>query len=64
MPCPGRSNIPAEGSVAVLFAVVSRVTSFWMGWPVFVSSIIAIALLVFAARLAPREDHPRQKRRA
>jgi len=39
--------------VAVLFLVVSRVAGFWMGWPVFVSSIFAIVLLVFAARRVP-----------
>ena len=56
--------------VVALFLVVSRVTSFWMGWPVFVSSIIAIALLVSAARLAParivhaRSDLPRLGPRA
>jgi hypothetical protein len=39
--------------VALLFLLVSRVGGFWMGWPVFVGSIIAMALLVLAARRVP-----------
>jgi len=39
--------------VAFLFVLVSRVDNFWMGWPVFVGSIIAMTFLVFAARRVP-----------
>lgn len=36
--------------VAVLFVVVSKVGGFWMGWPVFSSSIITIVVLILVAR--------------
>ena len=39
--------------VALLFVLVSRGEGFWMGWPVFVSSLVAMALLVLAARRVP-----------
>jgi hypothetical protein len=39
--------------VAFLFLLVTRIEHFWMGWPVFVSSLAAIALLVVAARRVP-----------
>ena len=39
--------------VTLLFLLVSRVDGFWMGWPVFVGSIVAMALLVLAARRVP-----------
>lgn len=39
--------------VAFLFLVVTKVSNFWMGWPVFVSSLVAMALLVAAARRVP-----------
>jgi hypothetical protein len=39
--------------VVLLFVFVSRVSGFWMGWPVFVSSLVVMALLVFAARRVP-----------
>jgi hypothetical protein len=52
-----RGRIVASGvlglDVAVLFVVASRVANFWMGWPVFVSSIIAMGLLVLVARRVP-----------
>ncbi len=39
--------------VAFLFALVTKGEGFWMGWPVFVSSFVAMALLVLAARRVP-----------
>ncbi len=39
--------------VTFLFLLVSRVDGFWMGWPVFVGSMVAMALLVLAARRVP-----------
>ena len=41
--------------VALLFALVSGLSHFWMGWPVFVSSILTMAILVFAARRLPSD---------
>lgn len=39
--------------VAFLFSLVSRASGFWMGWAVFVSSLVAVLLLVIAARAVP-----------
>jgi len=39
--------------VVLLFLLVSRTGGFWMGWPVFVSSLIAMAALVLVARRLP-----------
>jgi len=39
--------------VAFLFLLVTKVSNFWMGWPVFASSLVAMALLVVAARRVP-----------
>lgn len=39
--------------VLVLFALVNMGSHFWMGWPVFIGSWVAIAALVSAARMAP-----------
>jgi hypothetical protein len=39
--------------VVVLFLFVSKVSGFWMGWPVFASSLVAMALLVLVARRVP-----------
>jgi hypothetical protein len=39
--------------VIVLFLFVSKVSGFWMGWPVFASSLVAMALLVLVARRVP-----------
>jgi len=56
--------------VAFLFAFVSRAAGFWMGWPVFVSSLAAMALLVLGARqvradaIRATSDLPKRGRRA
>ena len=39
--------------VSGLFSLVTFGEHFWMGWPVFASSIAAIILLIIAARFAP-----------
>jgi hypothetical protein len=55
--------------VVVLFVFVSKVSGYWMGWPVFVSSLVAMVLLVFAARrvlanaLHAASDLPRRRPR-
>ena len=41
--------------VSILFLVVLRTAHFWMGWPIFVSSFVAIGLLVAMAKRAPRD---------
>jgi hypothetical protein len=41
--------------VVLLFVVVSRIAAFWMGWPVFVGSLVAMALLVLVARRVPAD---------
>ena len=40
--------------VVLLFVVVSRVGGYWMGWPVFVGSLVAMATLVLVARRSPQ----------
>jgi hypothetical protein len=39
--------------VAFLFLLVARVSNFWMGWQVFASSLLAMALLAVVARRVP-----------
>lgn len=39
--------------VALLFVAVYRAGGYWMGWPVFVGSLVAMAVLVAAARRLP-----------
>ncbi len=59
---PGRSLLAARGiglafaiflgDVILLFAIV-RGSGYWMGWPVFLASLLAIAALIGAAYYAP-----------
>ncbi|HUI00375.1 MAG TPA: hypothetical protein VLU99_02435 [Nitrososphaerales archaeon] len=61
----GRSLLDRRGLAAVslilgldvtfLFLLVFRTGGFWMGWNVFVSSLLAIGLLVLAARRIPAD---------
>jgi hypothetical protein len=39
--------------VVFLFLLVTRIDHFWMGWPVFVGSLIAMVILVLAAHRVP-----------
>ncbi len=51
--------------VSVLFLFILRAESFWMGWPIFISSFAAIGFLVLVAYRVPagilsaRSDEPR-----
>lgn len=44
------ASVVLAADVAFLFALVAKGEGFWMGWPVFASSFVAMALLVLAAR--------------
>jgi hypothetical protein len=39
--------------VVLLFVLVLRTGNFWMGWPVFVGSLVAMVILVLVARRVP-----------
>jgi hypothetical protein len=64
------ASVVLGADVIVLFLFVSRVSGFWMGWPVFASSLVAMALLVLVARQVPANalhaasDLPRRGGRA
>ena len=48
--------------VSLLFLLVVRGEHFWMGWPIFISSFVAIFVLVMVARRVPENLlHPRSQ---
>jgi hypothetical protein len=51
--------------VILLLIIVASYEHFWMGYPLFIMSLIAIGFLVFLARKAPKawpKEHPRPRR--
>ena len=62
----GKSLITSKNQIAALFAFLSIdvlflfsltlfARKFWMGWPVFIGSFIAIALLIYSAKRVPKD---------